>query len=179
MCTAAYDFSLIDPSAYGGFGSIIHICTKGLKERTRGSSIMRKINIISVAAGLSMLLGSAAFADDRTTGSATLVSPTTQAYVGTLVQSCQGISAKGGYLGVYLGQSFQVQGHASLGISTKDGTAFSTSPRANGEEGWVTEVGGQNRLACLPIGSKVFLLYSPLGPSGPIMLLGTGTVKSI
>jgi hypothetical protein len=140
---------------------------------------MRKINIVSVAAGLTMLLGSAAFADDRTTGSATLVSPTTQAYVGTIVQSCQSITGKGGYLGVYLGQSFQVQGNATLAISTDTGNAFSTSPRANGEEGWVTEIGGQNRMGCLPTGSKVYLLYRPLGPSGPIMLLGTGTVKSI
>jgi hypothetical protein len=138
---------------------------------------MRKFTIISLSAALSVLLGSMAFAGDRTTGSATLLDPNTQTYVGTFVQNCSFTVNKGGYVGVYLADSFQVEGRATLGISAKNGMAFVSTPRAPGEEGWVTEIGGQSKLACLPMGSKVLLLSMPLGPGGPIRVLGTGTVK--
>ncbi len=140
---------------------------------------MRTLNIVATVTALSVLLGSsAAFAAERTTNSATLVDPVTQSYVATFVQDCGSSVSKQGdaYLGVYLGQSFQVQGKAFLSIEAGNGIAFSTSPRANGEEGWVTEIGGQSRMGCLPIGTKLYLLNS-LGMNLPIRVLATGTIK--
>jgi len=150
---------------------------------------MRKINIISTIVALSALLGSSAFAADRTTASATLVNPNTQTYVGTFIQNCvakatsPGISiaplGKGQYVGVYLAQPYQIQANAALSISTMNGIAFSTTPRAFGEEGVLSEIGGLSRMSCMPIGTRINLLASPNGAGGPIILLGTGTVKSI
>jgi len=138
---------------------------------------MRNLKIIAAVAALSALLGSSAFADDRTTGSATLVAPNTQAYVGTFVQNCTLPSTRGAYVGVYLGQPFQIQGRASLAIYARNGLAFNTSPRANGEESLLMEVGGQSQLGCLPIGTTVMLVSKPLGPEqGPIVVLGSGIV---
>jgi hypothetical protein len=136
---------------------------------------MRKLNIVAAVAAVSMLVGSSAFAAERTTGSATLVDPYTNAYVGTYTQSCT--VDHGVYVGVYLGQSFQVEGSAKLGIAAKNGIAFSSSPRATGEEGWLTEIGGQSQMGCLPAGTKVSLVYSPDGPTHHLIVLGTGTVK--
>src|ERR1700686_504730 len=103
---------------------------------------MRILKVVATAAALSMLLGASAFAAERTTSSATLVDPVTQAYVATLVQDASGtsINHKDIYLGVYLAQSFQVEGKSFLSIEAGNGIAFSTSPRAFGEEGWVNEI---------------------------------------
>jgi hypothetical protein len=140
---------------------------------------MRKLNIIAAVGALSVLLGSSAFAAERTTGSATFVAPFSQAYVGTFVQDCSGSNTnnKSVYVGVYLGESFQAQGKAFLSIEANNKIAFSTSPRNYGEEGWLSEIGGQSQMGCLPIGAKVFLLYNPGSPSLPIVVLGTGTVR--
>jgi hypothetical protein len=140
---------------------------------------MRTLNIVATVTALSVLLGSsAAFAAERTTNSATLVNPVTQAYVATFVQDCgNSVSNQGAaYLGVYLGQSFQVEGKAFLSIEAGNRIAFSTSPRAFGEEGWVNEIGGESRMGCLPVGTKLYLLNTP-GMSLPIQLLATGTIK--
>jgi hypothetical protein len=137
---------------------------------------MRTFKIVATVTALSVLLGSsAAFAAERTTNSATLVDPVAQAYVGTFVQSCT--VDHGTYVGVYLGQSFQIQGKASLSVGARNGLAFSTSPRAFGEEGWVNEIGGQNQMGCLPIGTKVYLTYSLGMGESPIRLLASGTIK--
>jgi hypothetical protein len=136
---------------------------------------MRNLTIVAAVAALSMLVGSSALAAERTTGSATLVNPFTSAYVATYTQSCT--VDHGVYVGVYLGKSFQVEGTAKLGIATKKGIAFNSSPRANGEEGWLTEIGGQSNLGCLPIGTTVNLVFYPNGPQHLIMVLATGIVK--
>jgi len=141
---------------------------------------MRTLNIVAAAAVVTALLGGSAFAAERTTASATFVDPVTQAYVGTLTQDCSGSSVNNNeiYLGVYLAQSFQIEGNAKLSIEANNAIAFSTSPRANDEEGWLTEIGGQSKMGCLPIGAKVFLLYVP-AQQLPIRVIATGTVKAI
>jgi hypothetical protein len=141
---------------------------------------MRTLNIVAAAAVVTALLGGSAFAAERTTAAATFVDPVTQAYVGTLTQDCSGsgVNNKEVYLGVYLAQSFQVQGMAKLSVEANNAIAFSTSPRAYGEEGWLTEIGGQSNMGCLPIGAKVFLLYVP-SQQLPIRVIATGTVKAI
>jgi hypothetical protein len=135
---------------------------------------MRNFNALAAVAAFSVLLGSAAVAADRTTGSAIFVNPNTQAYVGTFVQDCSNSYSKG-YVGVYLAQSFDIQGSAMLGVATLSRSVFTASPRAKGEEAWATEIGGQSKLSCLPIGTKVYLLSSP-GGNLPITVLGIGTV---
>lgn len=140
---------------------------------------MRILKVVATAAAMSMLLGASAFAAERTTSSATLVDPVTQAYVATFVQDCSytGANPHDVYLGVYLAQSLQVQGKAFVSLEAGNGIAFSTSPRAIGEEGWVTEIGGESRMGCLPIGTKLFLLSS-LGMGNPaIRVLAQGTIK--
>jgi len=147
----------------------------GSRDR-KGVLVMRTFKMVATVTALSVLVGSsAAFAGDRTTNSATLVDPMTQEYVATLIQSCT--VDHGNYVGVYLGQSFQIEGRAYLSIQAKNGLAFSTSPRASGEEGWVNEIGGQNKMGCLPIGSKVYLTYSLGFGESPIRLLASGTIK--
>lgn len=47
-----------------------------------------------------------------------------------------------------------------------------------GEKGWLTEIGGQSKMGCLPIGAKVFLLYVP-AQQLPIQVIAIGTVKAI
>jgi len=137
---------------------------------------MRTKDIVASMAALSILAGSsAAFAADRTTHSATMVDPVSQAYVATLVESCT--VDHGNYVGLYLGQSFQVEGKAFLSLVGGNRTAFTTSPRAAGEEGWVNEIGGQSQSGCMPVGTKVFLTYSLGLGEGPIRLLATGIVK--
>jgi len=138
---------------------------------------MRNLKIVAAVASLCALLGTSAYADDRTTGSATLVAPNTQAYVGTFVQNCSSAVGKIAYVGVYLGQPIQIQGRASIALYGNSGFAFGTSPRANGEEGWVTEVGGQSKVGCMPFGTKVLLVSKPLGPEGPIVVLASGIIK--
>ena len=137
---------------------------------------MRKLHIAAAVGALSVMLGGLALADERTTGSATLVDPATHAYVGTFVQNCASPIGKSSYVGVYLGQPIQVEGKARLSLLGQGGTAFTTSPRAIGEEGWLSEAGGQSKMGCLPVGSTVLLVSMPLGPEGPIRVLGTGTV---
>ena len=141
---------------------------------------MRNLNIVAAAAALTVaLVGSSAFAAERTTQSATFIAPYSQAYVGTFVQDCSGSSTnnKAVYVGVYLGTSFQVEGNATLSIEADNKQAFRTSPRTFGEEGWLTEIGGQSQMGCLPIGSKVYLLSNPGQSNLPIMVLGVGIVK--
>src|SRR5690348_8946632 len=137
---------------------------------------MRKLHIAAAVATLSVMLGGLAFADERTTGSATLISPSTHAYVGTFVQNCASPIGRSAYVGVYLGQPIQVEGRATLSLLGQGGSVFTTSPRANGEEGWLSEAGGQSKMGCLPVGSTVMLVSMPLGPEGPIRVIGTGTV---
>src|ERR1700688_4600251 len=114
---------------------------------------MRILNILAAVTVASAFLGGSAFAAERTTASATFVNPVTHAYVGTLTQDCSGFSVmnKEVYLGVYLAQAFQIEGNAKLTIEANNAIAFSTSPRANGEEGWLTEIGGQSKMGCLPM----------------------------
>jgi hypothetical protein len=140
---------------------------------------MRTLKVIAGAAALSMLVGSAAFAAERTTNSATLVNPFSQAYVATFTQDCgpTGARSSDAYVGVYLWQSFQVQGKAFLSIEAGNAIAFSTSSRANGEEGWVSEIGGESRIGCLPVGTKLFLLDNPGMGNLPIRVLAEGTIK--
>ncbi len=141
---------------------------------------MRKLTIPAAIAALSILISSAALADERVSASATLLDPVSHTYVGTFVEDCSSNNPHGGlatpYIGVYLEQSFQMYGSAYLSVATGNGLVFSTAPRAQGEENWVTEVGGASRKGCLADGSQVNLLYSP-GGMLPIRLLATGTVK--
>jgi len=151
---------------------------------------MRKLVILSATALFGLLGTGLAFADGPTTASATMVDPNTHAYVATLTESC-GAGQRWPYVGVYLGWTFEIQNTQALSITaaigqvapgvnnTQPATVFTTSPRAAGEESMLSEIGGASKIGCLPVGSKVSLLYSAGGMLPLIRIVATGTVKSI
>ena len=141
---------------------------------------MNKFVAIPMTVVLASLLGTAAFAGERTTASAVIVSSGTHQYVATIIEDCSTNSTTAApYVGAFMSSPFQLNGSATLRITaTKGNTVFSTTPRANGEESYAYEVGGASRSGCMPAGTKVQLIYSPSNVFPLLILLGTGTIHA-
>jgi hypothetical protein len=149
---------------------------------------MRNFTILPVIAALAIFVGGTAMAQERVTASATLVNPATQQYVGTFVESCltptpkiQKFPAKAlwPYVGVYLAKSFDLQSSQFLTINGNASSIFTTTRHANGEEVVAYEVGGLSSSGCMAAGTKIDLIYGQSGMNLPLIVVGTGTVKTL
>jgi len=138
---------------------------------------MRKLMILPLVAMLGLLATSSAFAANKPTATAVMLAPSTSQYVATFVEDCS-LSTTAPYLGVYLGQTYDLTGGAYLAINSHHGTLYASSRAPASQESIVYEVGGTSAIGCVPAGTRIEL-FSLAGTGGVPILLGTGTVMPI
>ena len=125
------------------------------------------------------ILGSATLpslgASGAVTEVATLIAPTTGAYVGTFTEQC----GKNGKASVetYLAQPFTLTKTQYLAIDQKGTSTFSATVAGHGESVSITAFGGDGETGCIPVGTPVSLVVSPGGLlKGQLVIVGHGTI---